>query len=99
MGPSATVSSEGLTAYERREIAQRVTFPTCITAGGSTFRFAEVQTLPTGAPVPIGLFDTGYGLDRWRLLARAGLLEEQPELFVSARGSTGILARYPRSPC
>jgi hypothetical protein len=95
-GPSPLVSSEGLTTYERREIAQRVTFPTCIFVGATSYRFAEVETLPTGAPVPVGLLDTGYGLGRWRLLARAGLLEEQEQIYVSVRGSTGILGRYDR---
>lgn len=97
-GPTQAVSSVGLTFYERRELAQRVAFPTCITVSHVFFRFAEVQALPSGAPVPPGLLDTGYGRERWRLLAPAGALEEHAELFVSVRGSTGILGRYPRLP-
>jgi hypothetical protein len=97
-GPTDTVASQGITTHERREIAQRVSFPTCITAGAATFRLEEIQSLPTGDPVPAGLLDTGHSLDRWRLLAPAGALDEQQAVFVSVRGSTGILGRYPRLP-
>jgi hypothetical protein len=97
-GPNPLVSSEGLTTYERREIAQNVVFPSCLSIGATAYRFGGVEMLPTGAPVPAGLSDTGYGLDRWRLLARGGSLEEEQEVFVSVRGSTGILGRYPRLP-
>jgi hypothetical protein len=95
-GPVPLVSSEGLEQYARREIAQTVAFPRCIFIGTTPFRFAAVDAQPTGAPVPAGLQDTGYGLDRWRLLARPGLLAEQDTIFVSVRGSTGILGRYER---
>lgn len=95
-GPAPLVSSQGITTYERREIAQSVSFPTCLIIGATNYRFADVEMLPTGAPVPAGLSDTGYGLDRWRLLARGGGLEAEDEVFVSVRGSTGILGRYPR---
>jgi hypothetical protein len=102
-GPAGNVSSAGITTYERREIAQKVSFPTCLTVDNASFRFAEVRPLPTGDPVPAGLLDTGYGLDRWRLLAAAGALAEQDTVFVSVRGSTGVLGVYPRqsadSPC
>lgn len=96
-GPDERVASRGVTVFDRREIAQKVNFPTCITAGSASFSVGQIDPLPSGDPVPPGLFDTGYGLDRWRLLAPAGALEDQRELFVTALGSTGILARYPRT--
>jgi hypothetical protein len=95
-GPTAAVASTGVTVYERRELAQKVTFPTCITIGGTAYRFARVRR--TGDSTTAGTFDTGYGLDRWRLFAAAGPLDQQAAVFVSVLGSTGILAEYPRLP-
>lgn len=95
-GPTETVASQGITTFERREIAQKVEFPTCLLVGPTAFRYTGVRPVPSGDVIPPGSFDTGYGLDRWRLLAPIGVLEEQPRLFVTARGSTGIVAEYAR---
>ncbi len=95
-GPSDTVASRGITTYDRREIAQKVDFPACITAGPSTFKFSGVRNVAAGAPAPAAVFDTGYGLDRWRLLAPSGALDAQAVVFVTVRGSTGIIGEYPR---
>ena len=97
-GPTNTVGSQALIPYERREIAQKVSFPECLAVGPTAFRFVGIRDLPTGAPVPVGLYDTGYRPDRWRLLAPAGALEDRPNLFVTVRGSTGIIAEYTRLP-
>ncbi len=97
-GPTAAVSSEGVTIYDRREIAQKVPYPTCITAGTASFRFGDVSRTNTSFVVPAGLFESGYYLDRWRLLVAAGTPETQPKVFVSALGATGIIAEYPRLP-
>ena len=96
-GPTANVSSEGITTYDRREIAQKVDFPTCITVAGTIYRFGDVRTTPGSAVVPPGFFDSGYFLDRWKLLTATGPLEQQPAVFVTALGSTGIIAHYPRA--
>ena len=97
-GPTETVASQGITVYDRREIAQKVNFPTCITVGATAFRLERVRPVFSGDPVRASLLDTGYGLDRWRLLAPAGALDEQPMLFVTVAGSTGIMGEYPRLP-
>lgn len=97
-GPGELVASSGIVTVERREIAQKVAFPACIEIDGAPFRYERVRNEPTGAPVPTGLFDTGYGFDRWRLLARAGALTEQNDVYVTVRGSTGITGRYLRLP-
>ncbi|MFN8557271.1 MAG: hypothetical protein U0531_07955 [Dehalococcoidia bacterium] len=95
-GPRVDVTSRGLITYDRREIAQKVTFPACIMVGAAAFRYRGVRPLASGAPVPPGLYDTGLSLDQWRLLARAGALDDQVEVYVTVRGSTGILGEYPR---
>jgi hypothetical protein len=97
-GPTANVSSQGITTYERREIAQRVDFPTCILIGGATYRYDSVQAYATSDLIPPGLFDSGYSLDRWRLVSAFGPLDAQQTMFVTALGSTGIVAKYPRLP-
>jgi hypothetical protein len=95
-GPSTAVASRGVTTYERREIAQQVPLPACISIGGQEFGFTDVSTFP--GVNPPGLTDTFYRLDRWRLWSRPGPLDGQPALFVTVRGSTGILAEYERLP-
>lgn len=97
-GPTDTVASEGITVYDRREIAQKVSFPTCITVGAAAFQFDNVRAVSSRDPLLAGLLDTGYSLDRWRLLAPAGALGEQRSVFVTVGGSTGIIAEYPRLP-
>lgn len=97
-GPTATVASEGITTYDRREIAQKVAYPTCIIAGTVSFRFADVSRTNTSYAVPPGLYESGYFLDRWRLLVSTGAPENQQKLYVSALGATGIIAEYPRLP-
>lgn len=97
-GPTDTVASRGVTVYDRRTIAQKVNFPTCVAIAGAAFRLESVDPQPAGSPIPTGVFDTGYSLDRWRLLAAAGALSEQQTLYVTVGGSTGILGRYPRLP-
>ena len=34
-GPTETVSSQGITTYDRRELAQKVPFPSCVIAEGT----------------------------------------------------------------
>lgn len=97
-GPTANVSSEGLSPYERREIAQKISLPRCITASATTYRLDGVRPLPTSDAVPAGYIYTGYSLDRWLLLSANGGVESQPSLFVTVGGSTGIIADYPRLP-
>lgn len=97
-GPTTMVSSHGVTTYERREIAQTVPLPLCISIGTSEFKFDKVTQLAGSAAVPPGSFDTGYSLDRWRLLAPAGELAQQPTVYVSVLGSTGVIAHYQRLP-
>ncbi|MBI2759799.1 MAG: hypothetical protein HYX51_00025 [Chloroflexi bacterium] len=96
-GPTANVSSEGITTYDRREIAQRVAFPSCITIMGLIYRFDSVRTTSGSAVIPPGYFDSGYFIDRWKLLTATGPLEQQQTVFVTALGSTGIVAQYPRA--
>ena len=102
-GPGDFVSSTGVITHERREIAQRVPVPACITVGEDRYRFVQVTPFAGGGTVPSGLNDTFFRLDRWRLWTRPGPLLGQPVLFVTIRGSTGILAEYervaPGEPC
>ena len=102
-GPGDFVFSSGVTTYDRREIAQKVPFPTCIRVADDRYRFVQVTTLPANSPTPPGLFDTMFYLDRWRLWAGPGPLIGQPAVFVTVRGSTGILGEYSRitdgEPC
>jgi len=97
------VSSSGVIGYERREIAQKVSLPGCITVGGDRYRFAQVTPYEGGGATPPGLDNTYYRLDRWQLWKRVGPLEGQPTLFVTVRGSTGYVAEYrrvaPGEPC
>lgn len=95
-GPTPNVSSTGATQHERREIAQRISLPLCLSVAGRDYRFARVEPYAGGGTTPPGLTDTFYRLDRWRLWTRPGLLSEQPVLFVTVRGSTGIVAEYER---
>jgi hypothetical protein len=97
-GPNDAVASEGITTYDRRELAQRVNFPTCITIGTTAFRYGGTHPVEGGNPAPAGFVDTGYSLDRWRLLSPAGALEQQPVVYVTVLGSTGILSEYLRLP-
>ncbi len=97
-GPTETVFSEGVTVYDRRETAQKVSFPTCISVGATSYRFEVVRPVSGSQVVPAGLFESGYSLDRWRLLIPSGQVEDQPRLFVVVLGSTGIVAEYPRLP-
>ena len=90
--------SAGVTTFDRRELAQKVPFPTCITVAARRYRFADVEPQPTGAAVPPGFFNTSYVLDRWRLLIGNGVLAEQGTVYVSVAGSTGITGRYPETP-
>ncbi len=92
-GPGQAVASEGITIYDRRELAQRVPLPTCLFVGDVAFRYNGVLR-----PEPPGLLPTGYALDRWRLFSPAGSLAEQPRLFVTVLGSTGIAGEYVRLP-
>jgi hypothetical protein len=96
-GPTANVSSEGITTYDRREIAQKVDFPSCITVAGVLYRFESVRTTAGSAVIPPGFFDSGYFIDRWKLLTATGPLDQQQTVFVTALGSTGIIAQYPRA--
>ncbi|MER3421623.1 MAG: hypothetical protein C4290_14345 [Chloroflexota bacterium] len=92
-GPGQAVASEGITFYDRRELAQRVPLPTCLFVGDVAFRYQGVLR-----PEPPGLLPTGYALGRWRLLSPAGTLAEQQRLFVVVLGSTGIAGEYVRLP-
>ena len=95
-GPGDFVASRGVTTYDRREIAQKVPLPSCIEVGEAHYRFARVSPVPVSGAAPPGLLDTSFHLDRWRLWTRPGPLRDQPVLFVTVRGSTGILAEYER---
>lgn len=97
-GPSNLVASQGVTRYERRELAQQVPLPSCLGVGADSYRFTRVTAYEGGGTNPPGLTDTFYRLDRWRLWSRPGALSGQPVLFVTVRGSTGITAEYERLP-
>ena len=97
-GPGNFVASTGVTTYDRREIAQKVPLPTCLEVGAARYRFAGVTQHEQRGGGPPGLIDTYFHLDRWRLYMRpGGALPEQPVLFVTVRGSTGIVAEYQRA--
>jgi hypothetical protein len=100
-GPGDSVASVGTTQYERREIAQKVTLPACVQVGPASYQFARVTLLADASTTPPGLMDTMYYLDRWRLWTRPGVLEGQPVVFVTVRGSTGVLGEYElaQRPC
>ena len=102
-GPGDFVSSTGVVMHERREIAQKISLPACITVGEDRYRFAQVTPVAGGATVPSGLIGAFFRLDRWRIWTRPGPLVGQPVLFVTVRGSTGIIAEYqrvaPGEPC
>jgi hypothetical protein len=87
------VASEGVVIYDRREIAQRVPLPACITVGEDRFRFIGVTPF-AGGTAPPGLDPTLYRIDRWSLWKRPGPLEGQPVVYVTVRGSSGLLAEY-----
>ena len=94
-GPTSLVRSSGATTFDRREIAQKVDFPSCLSVGAATYRFAGVERIDGGGATPPGNFDTAYYLDRWRLYQGPGSLESQQSVAVTVRGSTGIYGRYP----
>ena len=99
----AEVSSEGVLVHERREIAQKVRLPACITVEQDRYRFTGVMPYAGGGSAPPGLEPTLYRLDRWSLWKRPGPLLGQPSIFVSVRGSSGFVAEYQRAgadePC
>jgi len=97
-GPSSAVASTGVEIYERREIAQKVSLPACLSVGPVHYRFVRVTPFTGGGTTPPGLTDTFYRLDRWRLWIETGPPEGQERLFVTVRGSTGVLADYERLP-
>ena len=43
-GPTSDVASQGISTYDRREIAQKVNFPSCVTVGGAAYRYDGVRT-------------------------------------------------------
>jgi hypothetical protein len=93
-GPGNQVSSSGITVYERRELAQRVELPACLHVAERAYAFDRVTVTGQSANTPAGLADTMYRLDRWRLWTRPGALTGREELFLTIRGSSGILAEY-----
>ena len=97
------VSSEGVLLHDRREIAQRVPLPACITVEQDRYRFTGVTPYARGGTAPPGLEPTLYRLDRWRLWKRPGPLLGQRSVFVTVRGSSGFVAEYQRvgadEPC
>ena len=95
-GPGDYVASSGVTTYERREIAQKVTLPACLSVLDDRYRFARVTPFSGGGTTPPGLVDSFFRLDRWRLWTRPGQVAGQPVLFLTIRGSTGIVAEYER---
>lgn len=97
-GPNDGVASQGITTHNRRELAQKVPYPTCLTVEGTAYRFDAVEPQRGSDLVPPGYINTGYYLDRWRLLTRDGALRDQATLYVSVAGSTGILGAYQRQP-
>jgi hypothetical protein len=102
-GPGNAVASSGAITYERREIAQKAPLPACITVNDDRYGFVQITPFAGGGSTPPGLTDTFYRLDRWRLWTRGGPPEGQESLFVTIRGSTGIVAEYarvaPGEPC
>jgi hypothetical protein len=96
------VASEGVFMYERRELAQRVPLPACILVGEVRYLFREVTPF-SGGTSPPGLDPTLYRIDRWNLWKRPGPLEGQPSVYVTVRGSSGLLAEYQQvgagEPC
>ena len=90
------VSSEGVIVYDRREIAQKVPLPACITVAQQRYRFSGVTPFSGGGTTPPGLDPAFYSLDRWSLWKRPGPLEGQASLFVTVRGSSGFVAEYER---
>lgn len=94
-GPGDFVSSTGVTTYDRREIAQKVLFPSCVRIADDRFKFREVVP-QAGSGNPPGLFDTMFRLDKWRLWTPPGAVIGQKTVFVTVRGSTGILGAYDR---
>lgn len=97
-GPDARVSSTGLLTYERREIAQKVPLPQCLEVGSEQYRFNQVLPENSGGTTPTGYVDTMYRLDRWRIYRKVGATDPPAALYVTVRGSTGILAEYTRVP-
>jgi hypothetical protein len=97
-GPTNSVASSGVVQYERREIAQQIAVPACISVGPDQYQFVQVTPFAGGGTNPPGLNDTFHRLDRWRLWTNPGPLEGRAELFVTIRGSTGIVAQYERLP-
>ena len=95
-GPGEYVASSGVITYERREIAQKIPLPQCVSVLEDSYRFARVTPFPAGGTAPPGLMDTFFRLDRWRLWSQPGQLAGQPMVFVTVRGSTGIVAEYER---
>ena len=97
-GPTNSVASSGVVRHERREIAQQITLPACISVGTDAYLSSRVEPFEGGGTNPPGLNDTFHRLDRWRLWTLPGPLEGQPTLFLTIRGSTGIVAVYERLP-
>jgi hypothetical protein len=97
-GPTSSVASSGVVRQERREIAQQIAVPACISVGSNQYRFEQITPFTGGGTNPPGLNDTFHRLDRWRLWTEPGPLEGHAQLFVTIRGSTGIIARYERLP-
>jgi hypothetical protein len=83
---------------ERREIAQQIAVPACISVGTDQYRFVQIEPFAGGGTNPPGLSDTFHRLDRWRLWTLPGPLVGRTQLFVTIRGSTGIVAVYERLP-
>lgn len=102
-GSAGAVVSSGIITHERRELAQRLALPACIEAAGAAYRFTDVTPFPGAGETPPGLTNTFTRLDRWRLWSRTGQVVDQPVLYVTVRGSTGIVAAYerlaPGTPC
>lgn len=97
-GPTQSVASSGVVRQERREIAQQIAVPACISVGPNQYRFVQITPFAGGGANPPGLNDTFHRLDRWRLWTQPGPLEGQTSLYVTIRGSTGIVAEYERLP-
>jgi hypothetical protein len=97
-GPTQNVASSGVIRQERREIAQQIAVPACVSVGPSQYRFVQISPFAGGGANPPGLTDTFHRLDRWRLWSPPGPLEAQVKLFVTIRGSTGIVAEYELLP-
>ncbi|MGD9890758.1 MAG: hypothetical protein AB7R89_03955 [Dehalococcoidia bacterium] len=97
-GPTNTVASSGVVHHERREIAQQIAVPACISVGSDQYRFDRIEPFAGGGTNPPGLNDTFHRLDRWRLWTDPGPLEGHAQITVTIRGSTGIVAQYERLP-